>query len=63
MSIKKGKTSRIPVRICNMSAQQIKVSQNSVICKLSSVKVVDAFDPQVVSHARGWFVQVRSKNQ
>lgn len=31
VSIKKGKTSRIPVRICNMSAQPIKVSPKSVI--------------------------------
>lgn len=35
--------------ICNMSAQAIKVSPKSVICKLSSVKVVDACDPSTSS--------------
>lgn len=49
VSIKKGKTSRIPERICNMSAQAIKVSPKSVICKLSSVKVVHAWDPSTSS--------------
>lgn len=49
VSIKKGKSSRIPVRICNLSAQPIKVSPKSVICKLSSVKVVDALDSSTSS--------------
>lgn len=49
VSIKKGKTLRIPVRICNISAQQIKVLPKSVICKLSSVKVADAWDPSTSS--------------
>lgn len=49
VSIKKGKTSRIPVRICNMSAKPIKVSPKSVICKLSFVKVVNAWHPSTSS--------------
>lgn len=49
VSIKKGKTSRIPVRICNMSAQPIKVSPTSVICNSSSVKDVDAWNPSTSS--------------
>ena len=45
VSIKVGKTSRVPVRICNMSAQAIKIQPKSVICKLSTAKVVDAWEP------------------
>jgi hypothetical protein len=40
--IKVGKTSRVPVWICNMSAQAIKIQPKSVICKLSTANVVDA---------------------
>lgn len=49
VSIKKGKTSRIPVRICNLSAKPIKVSPKPVICKLSFVKVVNAWHPSTSS--------------
>lgn len=45
VSIQNGKTSQIQKLVCYMPAQPIKVSQKSVMCKLSSVKVVDAMEP------------------
>ena len=37
-----GKVSRIPVRVCNLSAQPIKILPRSMLCSVSPVKVIDA---------------------
>ena len=42
VTVRSGKTCRIPVRVCNMSAQSIKIAAKSVICNLSSAKVIDS---------------------
>lgn len=41
-----GKVSRIPVRVCNLSAQSIKILPKSVICSVSPVKVIDSWEPE-----------------
>ena len=35
-----GKTSRVPVRICNLSARIITIPENSKLCQLQEVKVI-----------------------
>jgi hypothetical protein len=42
-----GTTSRIPVRVCNMTAKVIKIKPNSVFCSLSGVKVMNSWKPEV----------------
>ena len=40
-----GTTSRIPVRVCNLSAHVIEIPPKSLLCTLSSVQVVDSWAP------------------
>ena len=41
-----GKTARIPVRICNLSARVITIQPNSTICQLVEAKAVDTWAPE-----------------
>lgn len=41
-----GKTTRVPVRICNMSAQAIRIPPRSSLCLLNEVQVVDSWQPE-----------------
>ncbi|KAL5007068.1 hypothetical protein ScPMuIL_015874, partial [Solemya velum] len=40
------KTTRVPVRICNMSAQAIRIPPRSSLCLLNEVQVVDSWHPE-----------------
>ena len=41
---KVGKSQRVPIRICNMSAKQINIKPNSDICELHEIKVLRHLD-------------------
>jgi len=41
----RGKTARIPVRVCNLSAHVVEIPPKSLICALSAAKVVDSWTP------------------
>jgi hypothetical protein len=46
VSVRPGKAfSRIPVRICNLSARPVVIHPNSVLCSLKQVEVVRSLDP------------------
>ena len=38
-------TVRVPVRVCNLSARVVEIPPRSLLCSLSSVKVVDSWTP------------------
>ena len=40
-----GETTRIPVRVCNLSARVIEIPPKSLLCSLNGVKVVDSWTP------------------
>ena len=40
-----GKTVRVPVRVCNLSAHAINIPPKSLLCSLNSVSVVDSWTP------------------
>lgn len=40
-----GATTRIPVRVCNLSARVIEIPPKSHLCSLNGVKVVDSWTP------------------
>lgn len=42
-----GTTSRIPVRVCNLSARTIEIPPRSLLCSLSKVSVVDSWTPDL----------------
>lgn len=47
-----GKTVRVPVRVCNLSARPVTILPKAALCSLSEVKVVDTWNPsnQVKTH-------------
>ena len=45
VSLKPGTTVRIPVRGCNLSTRVIEIPPKSLLCSLSSDKVVDSWTP------------------
>ena len=45
-----GSTARIPVRVCNMSANVVKIQPKSVICSLNKVDVLDTWSPESSTH-------------
>ena len=40
-----GLTARVPVRVCNLSTRVIAIPPKSILCSLSSVKIVDSWPP------------------
>ncbi len=40
-----GKTVRVPVRVCNLSARPVRILPRSTLCSLNEVKVVDTWNP------------------
>ena len=47
-----GSTARIPVRVCNMSANVVKIQPKSVICALNKVDVIDTWSPESSTHTQ-----------
>ena len=42
-----GTTVRVPVRVCNLSADVIEIPPKSLLCSLNSVSVVDSWTPDL----------------
>ncbi|KAH3834923.1 hypothetical protein DPMN_108256 [Dreissena polymorpha] len=55
-----GKTARIPVRVCNLSAKTIKIESKSVLCNLEEVKVLRSVNLCENSYAENEEVNVCS---